>query len=129
MNSYEKRKMLMGVRGFMIPIPRVFSDKGLEKGVAGAEAKAARLSEEERRVHHYIVRTMPLASKPIEALQVSEALELPLDMVAETIDKLEEMKTFLFRTGGQGVDWAYPVSMENTGHEMRCSTGERFNAA
>ena len=121
--------MLMGVGGFMVPIPKFISNKGLEKGVAGAEAKAARLSKEERRVHHYIVRNMPTASKPIEALQVSEALELSLDMVAETIDKLEEMKTFLFRTSGQGVDWAYPISLENTGHEMRCSTGELFNAA
>lgn len=129
MNINEKRKMLMGLRGLMIPIPRVVSDKGLEKGMAGAEAKAARLSEDERRIHHHIVRIMPTASKPIEALQVSEALELPLNMVAETIDKLEEMKTFLFRTDGQGIDWAYPVSMEDTGHEMRCSTGELFNAA
>lgn len=129
MNSNEKRKMLMGVRGLMIPIPRFLSDKGVKKGVAGAEAKAARLSEDERRVHHYIVRTMPMASRPIEALQVSEELLLPLDMVKETIDKLEEMKTFLFRTGGQGIDWAYPISLENTGHEMRCSAGERFNAA
>jgi hypothetical protein len=129
MNINEKRKMLMGLRGLMIPIPRMVSDKGLEKGVAGAEAKAARLSEDERRIHHHIVWIMPTASKPIEALQVSEALELPLNMVAETIDKLEEMKTFLFRTDGQGIDWAYPVSMEDTGHEVRCSTGELFNAA
>lgn len=129
MSSYEKRKMLMGLRGLMIPIPRMVSDKGLEKGVAGAKAKAARLSDQERRIHHYIVRTMPAASKPIEALQVSEALELPLNMVAETIDKLEEMKTFIFRTDGQRIDWAYPVSMEDTGHEVRCSTGELFNAA
>jgi len=129
MNLAEKRKMLMGIQGFMLPVPRFISDKGLAKGVAGAEAKAARLSEDERRVHHYIVRTMPMASKPIEALQVSEELLLPLDMVKETIDKLEEMKTFLYRSGGQGIDWAYPISLEDTGHEMRCGTGERFNAA
>ena len=113
----------------MIPIPKFVSDRGLDKGIAGAETKAARLSVDERRVHHYIVRTLPAVSRPIEALQVSEELELPFDMVSETIDKLEEMKTFLFRTGGRGVDWAYPISLENTGHEMRCSTGERFNAA
>jgi len=119
----------MGIRGITIPIPRILSEKGLKKGVAGAEAKAARLSGEERRIHHYIVRTLPTVGRPVEALQVSEELELPLDMVSETIDKLEEMKTFLFRTGSQGIDWAYPVSLDDTGHEMRCSTGERFNAA
>lgn len=129
MDLIAKRRMLMGVRGLLIPIPRVFSDKGLEKGVSGAEAKAARLSDDERRIHHYIVQSLPTVQKPVEALQVSEELELPLDMVVETIDKLEEMKTFLFRTSAQGIDWAYPISLDNTGHEMRCSTGERFNAA
>lgn len=129
MNPVAKRRMLVGVRGFMIPVPRFLSDKGLEKGVAGAEAKAARLTDDERRVHHHIVRTLPMTQRPVEALQVSEELLLPLDMVAETIDKLEEMKTFLFRTSGPGIDWAYPASLDDTGHEMRCSTGERFNAA
>ena len=129
MEPVTKRRMLMGVRGLMVPIPRFMSDKGVERGVAGAEAKAAGLSEEERRIHHHIVRTIPAVTTPIEAVQVSEELQLPLDMVAQAIDKLEEMKTFLFRTGGQGIDWAYPNTLDNTGHEMRCSTGELFNAA
>jgi len=129
MNLAEKRKMLMGIQSFMLPVPRFISDKGLKRGVIGAKAKAARLSHEERRIHHHIVKVMPTIRSPIEALQVSEELQLPLDMVKETIDKLEEMKTFLYRSGGQGIDWAYPISLEDTGHEMRCGTGERFNAA
>jgi len=129
MDPDTKRRMIMGIRGITIPLPRILSEKGLKKGVAGAEAKAALLSHEERRIHHYIVKAMPTIRSPIEALQVSEELQLPLDMVKGTIDKLEEMKTFLYRSGGQGIDWAYPVSLEDTGHEMRCSTGERFNAA
>jgi hypothetical protein len=129
MKTHVKRKMLVGARSFMIPIPRFLSDKGLDKGVDGAKAKASRLSQNERRIHHYIVRTLSTVTRPIEALQISEELELSLEMVSETIEKLEEMKTFFFRTGGEGIDWAYPVSLENTGHEMRCSTGERFNAA
>jgi hypothetical protein len=129
MYPIEKRRMLMGARGFMIPIPKFVSDRGVEKGVKGAEMKVSRLSEDERRVHHYIAKTLPKVAKPLEALQVSEELLLPLDMVQVTIEKLEEMKTFLFRTRGQGIDWAYPTSLDDTGHEMRCSTGERFNAA
>lgn len=125
----EKRRMLMGIRGFMLPVPRFLSDKGLDKGVAGAEAKAARLSEDKRRIHHYIVQTLPTVHRPIEAIQVSEELLLPLDMVSKTIEKLEELKTFLYRTQGQGIDWAYPQCLEDTGHEMKCSTGEHFNAA
>ena len=69
----------------------------------------------------FLRRAQALTTRPIAPL-------LPIWASSE-IDKLEEMKTFLFRTRGQGIDWAYPISLEDTGHEMRCSTGERFNAA
>ena len=47
----------------------------------------------------------------------------------EIIAKLEEMKTFLFREDGKGINWAYPLSLENTGCRMTASTGEQFFAA
>ena len=124
-----KRKMLMGIGGFMIPIPRMIAAKGLEKGVSGGKAKAARLLADERKVHHFIVRKMAVVTEPITARLVSEELGLELGMVENTIDKLEEMKTFLYRSDGLGIDWAYPLSLDNTGHRMTASTGERFFAA
>ena len=129
MKTAVKRKMFMGIGGFMVPIPRVVSDKGLGKGVAGVKAKAARLSEDERKVHHFIVKTMAVITEPITARLVSEELGLELGMVENTIDKLEKMKTFLYRSDGLGIDWAYPLSLDNTGHRMTASTGERFFAA
>ncbi len=124
-----KRKLLMGIGGFMMPIPRVVAAKGLQKGVSGANAKAANLLAEERRIHHFIVKTMATVQEPVTVELVSEQLGLPVDMVEKTINKLEEMKTFLYRNDGKGIDWAYPLSLESTGHEMRASTGERFFAA
>ena len=129
MKTAVERKMFMGIGGFMVPIPRVVSDKGLGKGVAGAKAKAARLSEDERKVHHFIVKTMAVVTESITARLVSEELGLELGMVENTIDKLEKMKTFLYRSDGPGIDWAYPLSLDNTGHRMKASTGERFFAA
>jgi len=124
-----KRKMLMGIGGFMISIPRVISEKGLQKGVAGAKAKAALLSAQERTIHHYIVKKMAIAQEPITAELVSEELSIPVDRVEKAIDKLEGMKTFLYRSDSKAINWAYPLSLENTGHEMSTSTGERFFAA
>jgi len=129
MRTDVKRKMLMGVGGFMIPIPGMISAKGLEKGLEGIKARAALLSVEERRVHHFIVRKMAVVTEPITAELVSEELDMDLEMVKNTIDKLEEMKSFLYRSGGPGIDWAYPLSLDNTGHRMIASTGERFFAA
>jgi hypothetical protein len=124
-----KRKMLMGIGGLMIPIPGIIAAKGLEKGLEGIKARAALLSTEERQIHHFIVRKMAVVSEPITARLVSEELGMGLEMVGNTIDKLEDMKTFVFRSGGPGIDWAYPLSLDNTGHRMTASTGERFFAA
>ena len=129
MKTDTERKMYMGASRFMIPIPLVISNKGLEKGAAGAKAKAELLSEEERKVHYFMVKKMAVAKEPITAELVGEELGMPLERVGKTIDKLESLKTFLYRSDGKGINWAYPLSLENTGHRMTVSTGEEFSAA
>ena len=129
MKTGQDRRMYMGIRKFLVPIPLVISNKGLEKGVSGARAKAELLSEEERSIHHFVVRKMAVASEPISAVSVSEELDIPLEAVEKAIDKLEVLKTFLYRSDGRGINWAYPLSLEDTGHKMIASTGEEFSAA
>lgn len=124
-----ERKMCLGVGRFMIPIPQVISAIGLKKGMAGAKAKAGLLSEEERKVHYFVVEKMAVAKEPITAERISEELGMPLETVRKSIDKLEGLKTFLYRSDGTGIDWAYPLSLDNTGHKMTASTGEQFSAA
>jgi len=129
MKNSPERKMYMGIGRFLIPIPLVLSNIGLEKGEAGAKAKAGLLSEEERKVHYFVVKKMAVAKEPITAELVGEELDMPLERVEKTIDKLESLKTFLYRSDGKGINWAYPLSLENTGHRMTVSTGEEFSAA
>ena len=129
MNTNLKRRMLMGIGRFMIPIPRVIASKGLEKGASGARAKTDLLSPEERKIHYFIVDRMAETKTPLTAEQVGKELDLPVDRVEAIIDKLEELKTYLYRSDGKGIDWAYPLSLEDTGHRMTDSTGERFFAA
>lgn len=129
MKTNQDRKMLMGIGRFMIPIPQVISNRGLEKGASGARAKAELLSEEERQVHYFVVKKMAVAKEPITAELVSEELGIEVNRVEEIIDKLEGMKTFLYRSDSKGITWAYPLSFDNTGHEISASTGERFFAA
>ena len=129
MNTNLKRRMLMGIGRFMIPIPRVIASRGLEKGVSGARAKADLLSTEERKIHYFIVNKMAGTKTPLTAEQVAKELDMPVDRVEATIDKLEDLKTYLYRSDGKGINWAYPLSLEDTGHRMTDSTGERFFAA
>ena len=44
-------------------------------------------------------------------------------------DKLENLKTFIYRSDGKRINWAYPLSLENTGFRMTASSGEQFFAA
>ena len=129
MKADYDRKMYMGIGKFMIPIPLVVSNKGLEKGVSGAKAKEQLLSGDEQRIHHFLVKHMAAAKEPISAELISEELGISLEEAEKAIDKLEVLKTFLYRSDGRGINWAYPLSLEDTGHNMTASTGERFSAA
>jgi len=121
--------LYMGFRGFMMKIPPLLSEKGARKGEKGAKANADSLTIEERRVHHFVVMKMAVAKSPITTDLISDDLEMPNDKVIEIIEKLESLKTFIYRTDGKGIDWAYPLSLENTGFKMTASTGEQFYAA
>jgi hypothetical protein len=129
MNTNLKRRMLMGIEKFMVPIPQVIASMGLGKSASSVRAKADLLSPEERKIHHFIVSRMAKTKTPLTSEQVGKELDLPVDRVEATIDKLEELKTFLYRSDGKGINWAYPLSLEDTGHRMTVSTGERFFAA
>ncbi len=129
MKAGQNRKMYMGIDKFMIPIPLAISNSGLKKGVSGAESKAQLLTEEERRIHHFVVRKMASVEKPIRAELVADEIGLPVSEVENAIDKLESLKTFLYRSDGRAIDWAYPLSLKETGHRMTVDTGEQFNAA
>src|SRR5210317_461747 len=114
MRNGLKHKLCVGFRGFMMRIPPVLSEKGAKRGEKGAKANADCLSEDERRVHHFIVMKMAVVNDPITAELVAYELGMPNDRVFEIIDKLENLKTFIFRSDGIGINWAYPLSLENT---------------
>jgi hypothetical protein len=124
-----KRKMYMGIWRFMLPVPLAISSKGMKRGVSGAKAKADLLSKEERKVHHFVVKEMAVADEPITTEFIGEKLSMSLKQVKDIVEKLEAMKTFCYRHDSQGINWAYPLAFEDTGHKMTASTGEQFFAA
>jgi hypothetical protein len=119
----------MGFCGIMMRIPPLLSDKGAKKGEKGAKANADSLSKEERRVHHFIVMKMAVVKYPITTDLIAGELQMPKDQVQQIVNKLENLKTFIYRSDGKGINWAYPLSLENTGFLMTASSGEQFFAA
>ena len=108
MKNCLKHKLYIGFRGFMMQIPPVLSEKGAKRGEKGAKANADCLSEDERRVHHFIVMKMAVINDPITAELVAYELGMPNDRVLEIIDKLENLKTL----------WTYS-------DESHCSSGQK----
>ena len=129
MGQEMKHKLYLGYKGFMLPIPPALSEKGAQKGQKGALANANRLTYSERRVHHFIVLKMVNAREPITSEMIADEMDMPLDQVSSIIDKLEILKTFLYRSDSHGIDWAYPLSLNDTGFRMTAATGEKFFAA
>ena len=87
------------------------------------------LDDQQRRVHHFMVRDLPRLAEPMPPEHIAAALEMDLDRVIEIVDELERRLIFLFRPNGRDVVWAYPVTVAETPHWMAVSTGERLNAA
>jgi len=119
-------------RGFwrhMLPLPVSLLEKRAEKGGQKIREELAFMTENHRRVHHFIVREMPSYGRPMTPDFVAGELNLPEEQVTAVLQELEERKTFLFRNEEGAVVWAYPVTVEETPHQLTFSTGEKIFAA
>ena len=124
-----KREAFIGIWRFMIPLPQALIKKDISKMADAICRKTADVSDEERKVHRFVVMTMTETNEPVTLEYIAEKLDMPLDRVRDVVDKLEEMKVFFYRYNSQGINWAYPVTSENVVHKMAFSTGEQCNAA
>jgi len=97
--------------------------------VRKTKSKFGGLSDEKRRLHHFVVRELPRYGKPMPPEFISTELKMDMNRVVEILDDLERRLIFLFRPGGREVVWAYPVTAEPTQHRIDFSSGEKFWAA
>ena len=82
------------------------------------------MSKDHHRIRDFVVLELPRASAPLPPEEIARALDLPLRRVQEILIELEEHLTFLFRNERGEVTWAYPVTVDETPHHARFSTGE-----
>jgi hypothetical protein len=112
----------------MLPVPeRLF--RLMVKRDTKKLARRQGLEPDQRRVQHFAVREIPRRRTPIAPEVFAAELDLPLDQVSLILDELERRMTFLCRRGGEEVIWAYPVTAEETPHQVRMDGGEAFSAA
>ena len=129
MKGNMKRKAFIGIGRFMIPLPLALINREIGRTADAICRKTADVSEEERRVHRFVVMTMTETNESVTSEHIAAKLDVPLDRVRQIVDKLEGMKVFFYRYNSQGINWAYPVTAENVVHKMTFSTGEQCRAA
>ena len=120
--------IFLGVGRRMVPVPEALF-KPLIRRDANKLARRSELEPDERRVQHFAVREIPRRHEAIAAEVFAKELDLPLDEVHRILDELELRMTFLCRRGGEDVNWAYPVTADETHHQVRIDGGAAFSAA
>ncbi len=125
------KKIRLGIGRHMLRIPTwlVGMEKKMEKDKARHEAAMGFMTEEHRRVHHFVVMELPKAGAPLSPDRVAAALGIDRGRVATLLDDLERHLTFLYRHKDGKVAWAYPVTVDETPHRLSFSTGEEVYAA
>ena len=121
-------RILLGVGRRMVPVPEWLFRPMVARDAKNL-AKRPALSADERRVQHFAVQEIPRRREPIAPEVFAAELELSLAEIREILDELEERMTYLCRRGGEDVVWAYPVTVEETPHQVRFDGGEAFSAA
>ena len=121
-------RVLLGVGRHMIPVPEWLFRPMVNRD-ANKLAKRSALEPDQRRVQHFAVREIPRRREAIAPEVFAKELGLSLDEVSQILDELERRMTFLCRRGGEEVNWAYPVTAEDTPHQVRIDGGAAFSAA
>lgn len=119
--------LLLGIWRMMIRLPPGLWQSQLAK--IQTKWDLSFMTPEHHLVRDFVVREMPRFNRPLPPELIADELRLPLEKVRSVLDELEEHMTFLFRDPEGSVRWAYPVTVDETPHEVVFSTGERLHAA
>jgi hypothetical protein len=121
--------VLLGQGHQIVEISRKKWEGDLSHVPQHSETRLGFMSEEHHLVRYFVVRELPRIGKPLPPEFISESLKLPVMQVNTILDELEKNLFFLVRNGQGAVTWAFPVTIEQTPHELTFNSGERLYGA
>jgi uncharacterized membrane-anchored protein len=122
-------KLMTGVWRYIVGVPPILWERQFEKAARRVKRSTRFMSDDHRRVHHYVVRELPRVGKPISPDRVARDLSIAKERAEEILGDLERHLTFVSRNDRGEVTWAYPVTVETTPHELSFQSGEKLHAA
>ena len=124
-----KNKLLVGLLQDMVELPPSVWEEQVSERLGKFENEHKFMTEEHRLVHHFIVKQLPKAGKPLSTEVIMSNVRLSLDQVKSILDELEKSMTFLVRNSKGEVIWAFPVTVDKTPHPVTFNSGEKLYAA
>ena len=121
--------LMVGVWRGILRLPPGVGRRRLRRFEQRAREVVGELTDEQRAVHHEVVRELPRIGRPASPAVIAARLELPEERVVAALDELERRKGFLFRNDAGEVVWAYPITVATTPHHVRFRSGETLYAA
>ena len=118
----------LGFLRHLLPVPMRLVRLAVGRDARRMRAGLAFMSPDHHRVRDFVVSELPRSGHALGPDAIAAGTGVPRARVDEVVADLERHLTFLYRTGGQEVDWAYPVTVDATPHRLTFSTGERLNA-
>lgn len=109
----------------MLPIPALLWQRVAQ--AAGRQARAGLhfMTPDHHRVRDFAVLELARNGAPLSPGTIAERLDIDLPRVEELLAQLEKRLTFLYRSRGEDVTWAYPVTVDETPHHASFATGEQ----
>lgn len=122
-------QLLSGFWRLMLRVPPFLWEAQVAQARRKIEAGLGFMTPAHRAVHHFVVRELPCAGRPLPPEAIASGVGLPEGQVITLLGDLEARMTFLFRNPAGEVIWAYPVTVEPTPQALTFSSGENLFAA
>ncbi len=113
----------------MFRVPAIIWKRNVRSEARRAAERLEFMGPDHHRIRNFVVTGLARVQQPLNPEAIAEGVGLPTEQVGEILEELEAKLTFLYRRDGRNVDWAYPVTAEETPHRVTLDTGERFFGA
>ena len=87
------------------------------------------MSRDHHHVRDFVVRELPRERRPLSPRQIASVTAIDFERVVSILAELERNLFFLVRNPEGSVNWAFPVTTDETAHHLSFSTGGEIYGA
>ena len=124
-----KNSILLGVGRMLIPIPKLLWQRLIVQNATKTTESLSFMTADHHKVRDFVVRQLPKTGRPLSPEEIAAGLDIPVATVQLILEELEQRMTFLYRNTAGAVTWAYPVTADQTPHQITFEGGEQIYAA